>query len=244
LLLGAAMGIQWVKWAKARRGAGITAIVLSCTACTTVYAPPLRSHHGGAPGRLAPGEFQAAGSINQAKTGGPVISIPVHETPLHLELGSELNVFADRDRWAMGFAGLRGTHSFRRDAKGRRGPGAAIDWELGGGLGFGGVDTREAMPLRWDQRRAGGAYGGFGAGGFALDWLAFWFRSRLQVTGATDVPATAWSSSLLGTELDAGPFAVHGGIGLWGYANAVQTVGPAFLAEGGLALHSDLGLGD
>jgi hypothetical protein len=214
--------------------------LVSC-GCTTAYSPPIRSSHGGAPGRIAPGEWQLGGSVSSELTGGPTLSVPVADAPVHAEAGSELRlVDEDSYNWALGFGGIRYTKSWRDvEPSGRQGQGVALDMELGAGVGAGGTDTRDEHNAEWEERLAGGGYSGVGFGGFVVDWFALWLRTRLQVSAADAAPTTAWLTGLAGAEFDLWPVALYGGVGAWGYGNDVQTIGPGLLGEGGMAIHLD-----
>lgn len=210
-------------------------------ACNPTYAPPVRSTHMGAPGRLQPGMTGLADGVGLYLNNGPTLSVGLGDAPVHLELGGD---FA-RSAWAMGSIGVRYTLSDReRLNDGWFGAGPSFDAELGVGAGVGGergtsqpgTAPSGAEPVDWDERRAYGGYGGVGFGWHVCRWFSPWMRTRAQLTTAEQVPHTVWLSGMAGGELDFGPVAIYTGIGGAGYLNRIDEEG-GLLFEGGLSIH-------
>jgi hypothetical protein len=170
--------------------------------CAPTYAPPVRSPHYGAPGRLSEGDVEVAGGAAgffSPTAGGGWLGYGVRDW-ISVEAGADGSELG----WGMGYAGVRLTHAPRRDAKFH----AAFDFETALGAGAGGSrcgnknKDEEASSCdgngtpdgrSWRERGAGGAVVGGGAG-YHLGPAAGFVRGRLQLTGATNVPATLWSS--------------------------------------------------
>lgn len=189
--------------------------------CNATYAPPIRSTHYGAPGRLAPGQGEVALAAGNRAHGTLGVGLPV---------GGSVRVEGNVDvseHWVMGLAGLRATHRLGDS-------GLVLDGEGGLGIGRGGercgnntdlnatcaagmADGRSAL-----GRLAGGGYAGAGLGWWPVRWFALFGRGRAQVATATNVPATLWWSTLAGPEFQIGPVALYAGAGWAGYVNDVE----------------------
>lgn len=188
------------------------------------YAPPIRTPHMGAPGRVAGGDVELGGGAGgiyypPPAFGGPSIAIGISDR-WSVEGGGEFSTGA----WALGFVGGRVTGRAPR-----RGSLVLVgDAEVGGGAGVGGSACRQDHGCavdddNWYRNPAGGAYVGMGG---ALRWRipSVWLRVRTQLTGAAHAPATSWNSVLGGIEFAIGPaFALWLGYGIGSYANRVET---------------------
>ncbi len=214
--------------------------------CAPTFAPPMRSTHYGAPGRLAPGDGEVAvsGSVyqNGAITGG----IPLSRN-LRLEIGSDAGFGSGR--WTLGVAGLRWTLPIGSQASTGDEPSASyqrkgpyLDVEGGFGLGVGGELSDEGEGLHalsevgnpWD-RFAGGIYAGAGLGYWVVDWFALFGRVRLQIAAASQIPETLWGSSAFGIEFRYSAVSLYLATGVGGYSNRKdQEFG--VLGEGGLSI--------
>jgi hypothetical protein len=203
--------------------------------CSPTYAPPVRSTHDGAAGRLHRDEMQVAGSAGLFQNGGAWLTVPTG-TDVKLELGGD---FAPQLEWMMGWIGARYTFSKRQEGR-WLGSGVAFDIEGGTGAGTGGTNGREdARDIDWDDRTAIGTYTGVGFAYHVAGIFAPWVRGRVQLTGAEDVPLTFWSSGLTGVELGYRIFHVYVGTGVAGYRNSVDSSWGWYPIEGGISFHYD-----
>lgn len=200
---------------------------LCLPACNPVFAPPVRSAHGGAPGRLAAKQMELNVEMNSFETGGPSLAYALDDHVV-LEAGVEMS-----DSWLMSFGGAKLQWQSLRD-----GVGVAVEGELGGGLGVGGAcdeeEQCEGVP------RLPAAYGGYGGAAIAFraDWFSLFTRLRGQVTDADGLPMTTWLSALCGLQVGIGPVFLHLAIGWGGYSNAVDDA-HGLLLDGGLAIRWD-----
>jgi opacity protein-like surface antigen len=191
--------------------------VLLAAACTPVYAPPIRSHHYGAPARLNAGDIEIAGGATYFGTGGPQVAVALTDR-LQLEVGGEFAL----QRWALGTAGLRATLYAPPPGE----PGFLLDTELGAGLGAGGEcafnEQRNSCPEHgraWHERLAGGGYAGLGLGA-RYAWFAWSLRGRAQVSRATGIPTTFWYSAMTGPQFTIMDHVMlYAGAGVAGYTN-------------------------
>ncbi len=205
-------------------------LAASCAAACTppTFAPPIRTGHFGAPGRMAPGLGAARATVGgegQSKYGGITVSIPVADG-LRVEAGGDATEYS-----ATGSAGVRYTHLAGR---------LAMDAELGFGAGAGGAlcgnsgdtarpcpgsqrdtgtaDVHPPPPLypdglgAWD-RFAFGGYAGVGIGVRPWPWVEVYARGRLQLSRATHVPTTLWGTALGGVEFKLGPVDLGAALG-------------------------------
>lgn len=214
-------------------------LAIAAAACAPTYAPPIRTPHMGAPGRVAGGDVELGGGAGGVyypppSFGGPSIAVGVSDR-WAVEAGGEFHA----RQWALGFVGGRVTGRVRTHGR----LVLVGDAEVGGGAGAGGTACRRG-PLRctvdtenWHRHAAGGAYVGFGG---ALRWRipSLWLRARTQLTGAAGIPATSWNSMLGGIEFAIGPaFALWVGYGIAGYANRTDSRwGPVFELGGAVKL--------
>jgi len=203
-------------------------------ACNATYAPPIRSTHMRAPGRLSGGQ----GEIAVAAAGGHArgalsAGIPLNET---LSLDAQFDTSGE---WQIGNVGLRATH---------RSPDRVVnvDAEIGGGGGVGGQrcgnpgqgatdNPCPALPLDGrsaQERLAYGGFAGIGVGIRPLRWMNVFARTRVQLTTATNVPNTIWMSGLVGAEFTLGPVVLGGGVGYAHYTNDVESQGDAIVELG------------
>ena len=217
---------------------GVSSLVV---ACNPTFAPPVRSVHDGAPGRLTNNQGDVTVALTTEATGGASLSLPVAPNT-HIEVSGDVSPY-----WTMAGMGLRFTHP-------TMGNGFVRDLELGLGGGVGGTlcGNHAQQPLTlncdgsgatWDgrsaaQRAATGAYLG---GGIGRRWGIFTLfgRARVQGSVATDLPVTFWWSTLGGGELRLGPINVYLALGLAGYYDRMDNAAGA-LAEGGLAIPFNL----
>lgn len=190
----------------------LSVLAVLTAACNPTFAPPVRSGVYGAPGRLADASFEVGGSSTQHGTGGLFEGFIV-APGLAVEVGGELSALNDDAKWAMGWVGARYTMDHLRQESGN---GLSADVEAGVGAGAGGRLYDDAT--EWFDRPAGGGYLGT-----ALGWHAEWFtafgRARIQLTGARDVPVTAWWQAVIGPEAAIGPVSIYVAIGWEGYTN-------------------------
>lgn len=208
---------------------GLTTTLSS--ACVSV-APPVRTNHYGAPGRMEAGMVEAAAGIDYGLelSGGPLVGYGISDA-VSLEVGGEVGDFPR----AIGWLGARYTPL--RPA-GRK-LAFVLDLETGAGAGVGGnrcVDSVcESPALDW-QRPAGGAYFGLGIGG-KLAWFWPWLRVRTQVSGAEGVPVTSLTTAMIGVQFSISSLA-HLYAGTGGFVIVNQEFGPAagwMLIDGGLS---------
>jgi len=209
------------------RGLVVVLGAVGLIACSPVFSPPVRTAHGGAPGRLAARQMEANVEVNTYETGGPSLAYAIDDHFV-VEGGVEL-----ADAWFMSFAGGK-----LQWTKVRRGVGVALEGELGGGLGVGGACDDEEQCA--DIPRPPAAYGGYGGLGLAVrvQWFTLFGRFRAQVTDADGLPTTTWLSGLVGFQLGMGPVFLHVAGGFGSYSNAVSDAN-GFLADLGLAVRWD-----
>ena len=209
------------------------ALLLGCGvgACNPHYAPPIRSAHYGAPGRMRDASWEVAGGATHFGTGGPLVGLKIAEG-LALEMGGELGFIEESGRWSLGVTGLRYSFDQLRDSDGS---GASFDVEGGAGLGVGG-SRAEDIAGEWSSRLAGGGYLGGGAAWYADRWFAAFGRARVQLSAARGVPATFWWSALLGPEFTVGPVSAYVALGFAGYLNDIDE-NRSGLIDAGASLH-------
>jgi hypothetical protein len=214
---------------------------LSATACNATYAPPLRSTHLRAPGRLAPNQGDLSATVGAAHGRGALgVSLPVSEV-LSVEVQGDTS-----DTWHLGNASVRATHRSADRV-------LSLDGEVGGGAGVGGqrcgnaaLDNSDPCPgLAVDGRGVTDrvAYGGFlgvGVGVRPVRWLSLFARTRAQLSAATNVPNTLWLSGLAGAEVYVGPVVFGLGAGYAHYRNSVENDGDA-IVEGAVSVPFSLG---
>lgn len=218
------------------RTAWVLAGAFACAGCTATYAPPLRSTHGGAPGRVSEGDVAISGGASGWRyptvAGGPAISYGVRDW-VAVEGGGNVSL----GRWGMGWAGLRLTHAPRRYAKNY----LAIDGEASGGAGWGGSLCGNgeadgcADGLRAGQRVAGGGLLGGGVAGH-FSFFSVYARARGQLTAATAVPMTMWGSWGGGMQFRiARTVDLYAQAGMFGYRNERDHF-RGMLTEAGVAI--------
>lgn len=183
-------------------------------ACNPHYAPPVRSAHYGAPGRMREAGWETAGGATHYGTGGPFVGVKVADG-LTVEMGGELGFIEQSGRWSLGVTGLRYSIDALRDPDGS---GASFDVEAGAGLGVGG-SRADDIAGEWSERLAGGGYLGAGAAWYADRWFAAFGRARVQLSAARAVPLTFWWSAVLGPEFTFGPVSAYVALGFSGYLN-------------------------
>jgi hypothetical protein len=221
--------------------AKVAAIALCAAGCNPVYAPPVRSTHDGAAGRVGRNELEIGGSVNPVySVGGAWVGVPTLDTDLRLEAGADIGP----KKWMMGWLGGRYTFADRNEEDHVDASGPALDLEGGVGAGVGGRNSDEDDPdtpddeeIDWSDRLAGGGYWGLGAAYQVKGVFAPWIRARMQVTGADDIPATLWGSALIGVEAGYRVVHVFAGTGIVGYANQLDDAWGWSYFEGGLAFH-------
>lgn len=214
--------------------------------CAPTFAPPMRTTHFGAPGRLEEGEGQIAGGVTGFGTGGPTVSVPVTDQ-LTVEAAYDVDM-GTVTGWRIGSLGARWSSSPGRESF------ASWDAEGGVGAGVGGVKhvTISESESCWfsggtcgsterdvevgdpDSRFAYGGYAGVGGalGNGTFAWMA---RARLQVSKASEIPTTVWFSMVTGPELRLGPFTLYVAVGVAVYGNRIESEAGG-MYEGGLSL--------
>jgi len=189
---------------------------LFLTGCSPTYAPPVRTTHFGMPGHLQGGKVELAGgvSLNNVACGGPVLAFALTDW-LQLEGGMDLS--KESQGWEMFFGGLRLSLGYEgKDVF------AAVDLELGGGVGRGGEYEGNDGATDWESRSASGVYVGAGLG-LTAHWFSVFVRGRHQTSWATEVPETAWWSFLVGVEATiADSVNLYVGAGGYKYTNSMD----------------------
>ncbi len=175
------------------------------SACSTAYtAPPVRTMHYGSPGRLKAKQVEIGGAYmvspdyynntDDAQHGaGGNIAYGLEDW-IQLELGAD----GAPDGWGMGFLGARFSPL---PARWQDSPYKLLtDFELGVGVGAGGVDCPAGSSNcnSW-KRAAGGMYVGYGLG-VGIHFFDIFIRERFQVSGAEDLPTSMWHSALFGLQ--------------------------------------------
>jgi hypothetical protein len=212
---------------------GIAALlIIACSSCT--LAPPIRSVHGGAPGRVSAHEMEFGAGTNlypgvrwekESSTPwlSPAFSYGIVDT-IAIEAAADVTTF-----WRMGSLGLRLT-PLQKKNKLRR---FSYDFEIGGGAGVGGSiycgerkddckgsyheDTRD-----YTERFAAGGYAGVGLG-YRWTWFGVFLRGRYQLTGATNVPLTQWPSFAAGPQFTIfDRVYIYAAGGMWGWVNQIE----------------------
>ncbi|MDD5308613.1 MAG: hypothetical protein PHU25_14945 [Deltaproteobacteria bacterium] len=207
-------------------------LAVACSSCT--FAPPIRSVHGGAPGRVSAREVEVGAAANlypgvrwERETStpwlSPALSYGIVDT-IAIEAAADVTTF-----WRMGSLGLRLTPLQKKD-KLRR---FSYDFEIGGGAGVGGAlycedDTNDCKGNYKEDKRdsmeriAAGGYAGVGFG-YRWSWFGVFLRGQYQLTGATNVPLTQWLSFAAGPQ-----FTIFDGVyiyaagGMWGWVNQMD----------------------
>ena len=206
-------------------------VVALATGCTT-FAPPLRSTHYGAPGRVDQGDIELGGATGAPGFaplyGGPRLGYGLRDW-VSIEAGGD---FA-RDGWALGYGGARLTLNPDRERKIH----GAADLELGLGLGVGG-ETEAGDGRSWSERLAFGGYLGAG-GGVHIAWFSLFGRGRVQSTAADGIPWTFWWSAVGGLQFALGRYVdLYGAVGAAGF-HAYEW-GSGLIYDFGLMIHFDV----
>ncbi len=172
-------------------------IILMATGCFT--AAPVRTTGYGAPGRLQDGQMEFAVGATSFGSGGASLGLAVTDW-MSVELTSDFGYAS----WAMGGLALR-FNPVRPD-----GEGAALDVELGAGLGAGylnsGLDVciegacSSSSDPNWQDVLSYGGYAGTGFGWWVLDWLALYTRARAGFNGSDEVSYAVFAEARLGIE--------------------------------------------
>lgn len=232
-------------------------LLLTCAmlapACAPTYAPPVRTIHGGAPGRLDPGQVEIGGgsmglgAVPGGIGGGGNLGYAVRP---HLAL--EAGVDGGSGGWTLGWGGVRVPYRWRTS---QRWLSFAADGSLSLGAGVGGENCSEGSNgsaadegrclsdgLEWYRRLAGGGAIGAGAA-MRLGPVSLFSRGRLQITGARNVPATQWASGMGGLHVHILDRAdLWWSMGIAHYANAADSTWGT-ISEVGLAFRFDPVLG-
>jgi hypothetical protein len=191
----------------------VLATPVTLVACVSI-APPIRTGHYGAPGRMQAGMVEAAGGAtwaDAAVNGGPMVGYGVTDA-VALEAGGELGSY---DR-GIGYLGVRYS-PLRPEGRSRA---FTLDVEGGAGAGVGGPCSSEDEPCVPWSRPAGGGYLGLGIGG-KIKWFSPWLRVRTQLSVAEHVPYTSYTSALAGVQFSIGELA-HLYLGTGTYLLAFQ----------------------
>lgn len=177
------------------RTLALATALATTTACVSV-APPVRSTHYGAPGRMQSGMIEAG---TEAVYGpymlgaGPMFGYGATDD-ITVEAGGEVGRLR-----AMGWGGVRWT-PLRPEG---RDYSLTLDIEGGLGAGVGGRRCNEdgvCESTYEDFRRpAGGGYFGVGLGG-KIKFFSPWLRLRTQATAAEGVPITSISTAMAGLQ--------------------------------------------
>jgi hypothetical protein len=204
--------------------------LVALAACSPTYAPPVHTVQGGAP-RPAFESFMVDVADVDAVIPGAAGRIPVTRH-LAVEVGGDVAGRFSRDieaNWKMAHGGLCAASAVG---------GGALDVELGGGIGSGGV-YRSADRDGSDGSSAL-AWGGYLGGGYGRhgELVGAFIRTRAQLSASRDdrLPLTRWGSAALGIQIgtDSGPrFRVAAGV--LAYDNQ-RDAGAAPLVEIGLEL--------
>ena len=197
------------------RPAALATVILTA-ACNPVYAPPVRSIHGGGPRRSFDG---ATLDLGDAEVTIPGIQ---GRLPVTGFLATELGAEVASGTWKMGHVGARLTGPIGADRAGQR---AAADLELGAGLGSGGENGMDGGDGSMDPTSDELAYGGFVGAGFGThgDGFGGFLRVRAQLTRSEDdaIPDTLWWSAVAGLQFGHGSrFRLVAGAA--GYGNELQ----------------------
>lgn len=222
---------------------GALALVLATAGCAPTFAPPPRTAHDGAPGRLAPLESGVGGTYTAAgeHAGEARLRLPATDR-LWLETGGTFG-----ESFALVSLGAR-LNAYDSGAMPAR---VVLDVDLGLAGGAGGAlcgnkqsgddsgcDGGRATPdgSGWLDRFAYGAYAGTGLGVHVTRGFAPYARLRVQASHATNVPTTLWLSGVLGIDLRYRVVSWYGAIGAVGFANDLDSEAGLML-ETGLTFH-------
>lgn len=186
------------------------AALATTTACVSV-APPVRTTHYGAPGRMQAGMVEAGAEAvygPDSLGAGPMFGYGVTKD-VTVEAGGE--VFSNR---AIGWGGMRWT-PLRPEG---RNFALLLDVEGGFGAGVGGrrCDDRGVCESTHEdfRRPAGGGYLGFGLGG-KIKFFSPWLRLRTQATAAERIPITSISTAMAGIQFSIASLAhIYAGTGV------------------------------
>lgn len=220
-------------------GAVLVGLALGCAP----FAPPMRVMHGGAPGRLDPGDMEVAGGpagmIAEGGVapsfGGGGLGYAVRE---HLTVEGGID---GAGGWTIGWGGVRVPGRWWMGS----GVSLAADGEVGLGAGVGGDDSDDcdgsgcvSDGRRWQNRPAGGGY--LGGGGALRLWpVSIYLRTRAQLSAAKNVPTTQWISGFGGLHVHILRHAdLWGGVAAVRYANSAHAVS-GYTWEAGLAFRFD-----
>jgi hypothetical protein len=213
-----------------RRLFALLAAVLP-SACVSI-APPVRTGHYGAPGRVEAGMVEVAGDVAWGPdlAGGPLLGYGISDA-VSVEAGAEVS----RDTRAIGWAGARYT-PLRPDG---RDFAFVLDLEGGAGAGVGGQrcnDEGVCESRAQDFRRpAGGGYVGLGLGG-KIKWFWPWLRLRTQASGAQGIPITSLTTAMVGVQFSVASLVhIYAGTGGYLLANENLTYFGWFAIDGGLS---------
>ncbi len=213
-------------------------LTLVAAGCAPSYAPPPRTAHDGAAGRLEAREASFGGAYQFAGTSGEArVRLPATDR-LWLEAGGTFG-----ESFALGTLGAR----INAYDSGRMPVRVVLDVDFGVGAGLGGElcgngasgesscdgGRAQADGRGWLDRFA---YGGYLGGGIALHvtrGFAPFARVRLQLSETTNVPTTYWGSAVAGVDFRYESVSWYGAIGVGGFTNA-------FDDEAGLLLETGL----
>jgi hypothetical protein len=192
------------------RALALAAALATTSACMSV-APPVRTGHYGAPGRMQAGMVEAGAEFvhgPDALGAGPMFGYGINDA-ITIEGGGEL--YSNR---AMGWAGTRFT-PLRPEG---RDYALVLDIEGGFGAGVGGrrCNDESICEGRYEnfRRPAGGGYVGFGLGG-KIKFFSPWLRLRTQATAAAGVPLTSISTGMIGLQFSIASIAhIYAGTGI------------------------------
>jgi hypothetical protein len=231
----------------------VAASELLLLGCAPKFAPPVRIDHAGAPGRQQRGAIGIGAVVGitpvsqsdapDTEIGGTLLAAYGITEEFAIQTGYQLTPAA----WHMGFLGVRYTPlppNLNEPV-----PDILLDFELGQGIGVGGVrheensDTDEIDEVGNPFNRvAGGAYCGFGVGiGFRI--VDIFVRGRAQIVKAADVEMTVWVSGIGGLQFNLPyGFRLYSAVGGGFYYNGEEQGSLSFpigglIVEGGIAYH-------
>lgn len=196
--------------------------LITLSGCVSI-APPVRTGHYGAPGRMEVGmvELGVGGNNAAESSGNATLGYAVTDL-VTIEAGGEMSPFR-----SIGYLGARVT-PLRPEGRARA---FVLDLEGGAGAGVGGQRCDETGDCESREqnfhRPAGGGYVGLGLGG-KFDFFSVWLRVRSQASGAEGVPITSLTTAMLGIQFSIANLA-HIYVGSGGFVITNELLG----TEGG-----------
>jgi hypothetical protein len=218
--------------------------------CAVVYAPPIRSTMGSAPGKLTRGvgEFSVSGQsfIYNTPSATPLTAFGISDN-VSIDLAGDFDLISRAKRdpteysgtyegWAMGSAGMR-VVIYEEEKENDLKVKADVEFGLGAGVG-GSLDcvvkdsaygpeghTCNDFPNvdpHWTERFAYGGYFGLGYGSGISDNSSLYFRVRETISVAENTPLTFLTQLFFGWEwILKNQFSFHIGFGGGVYYNEI-----------------------